>query len=168
MIKPKTRIEDCIADACDGQIFKEHPLFSNNPLAFQLFIYFDEVEVCNPIGHARGIHKLGQYTIELLLQVLYPPIYVLLTGLFYYTLGNLEPRFRSSLKSIQLIAVVTTKNLNEYGFEKVLRPFIKDMNMLSKVILYSILIVIVVLGKANAEKRTLFIISACKQKVSNK
>ena len=59
--------------------------------------------------------------------------------------------------------MVTTKNLNEYGFEKVLRPFIKDMNMLS-----SILIVIVVLGKANDEKRTLFIISACKQKVSNK
>ena len=54
-------------------------------------------------------------------------------GLFYYTLGNLHPEFRSTLKSIQLIAAVTNKNLNEYGYGKVLELFIKDANKLAEV-----------------------------------
>lgn len=41
--------------------------------------------------------------------------------------------FRASLKCIQLIAVATYRNLTEYGFELVLKPFIKDMNKLSMV-----------------------------------
>lgn len=53
-----------------------------------------------------------------------------IAGLFYYTLGKLHP---STLRSIQLIAAVTTQNLNEYGFEKVLKPFIMDANKLTEV-----------------------------------
>ena len=40
---------------------------------------------------------------------------------------------RSTLKGIQLIACVTTENLEKYGFEMVLAPFIKDANALSNV-----------------------------------
>ncbi len=54
-------------------------------------------------------------------------------ALFYYVLGNLHPRLRSTLRSIQMIAVVTSSNLAKYGFEKVLQPFIRDANILSKV-----------------------------------
>lgn len=48
-------------------------------------------------------------------------------------LGNVEPKLRSILRSIQLIACVTIPNLQKYGYEMVLKPFIKDANMLSKV-----------------------------------
>ena len=55
------------------------------------------------------------------------------TALFYYTLGNLNPRLRADLKAIQLIAVVKHTYLKQYGLHSVLKPFIDDMNMLSKV-----------------------------------
>lgn len=50
-----TRIEDF----CDAQIFKTHPLFSKDPTALQIMLYYDEVEVANPLGSKCGKHKLG-------------------------------------------------------------------------------------------------------------
>ena len=55
------------------------------------------------------------------------------TGLFYYIIGNIEPKLRSSLRNIQLIACVKAPLIQEYGFEKVLEPFIEDANKLSNV-----------------------------------
>lgn len=54
-------------------------------------------------------------------------------ALFYYTLGNIEPRFHSTLKTIQLIVVITYPLLKKYGFAQVLQPFIADVNKLRKV-----------------------------------
>lgn len=48
-------------------------------------------------------------------------------------MGNIHPKHRSTLKAVQLIAVVTYPILKEYGFEAVLQPFINDMNKLRKV-----------------------------------
>ena len=41
---------ECLKDYCDGQLYKDHPLFGNDNHALQLLIYFDEVEVANPFG----------------------------------------------------------------------------------------------------------------------
>ena len=54
-------------------------------------------------------------------------------ALFYYVLGNIQPKLRSSLRCIQLIACVTYPNLQKYGFHSVLERFIVDVNKLSKV-----------------------------------
>jgi hypothetical protein len=48
-------------DYCDSDGFKEHPLFSQDPYALQLIIYFDEFEVCNPLGSRATKHKIGMY-----------------------------------------------------------------------------------------------------------
>lgn len=56
-----------------------------------------------------------------------------LPGMFYYVIGNIEPRLRSSLRCIQLITCVKTKDIEEYGFRRVLQPFIEDVNRLYKV-----------------------------------
>lgn len=48
-------------------------------------------------------------------------------------MGNIHPKHRSTLKAVQLIAVVTYPILKEYGFEAVLQPFINNMNKLRKV-----------------------------------
>ena len=53
--------------------------------------------------------------------------------MFYYTLGNIRPELRSTHRAIQLIACVTSPNLEKYGFEAVLRPFIQDVNTLREV-----------------------------------
>jgi len=50
---------DIMEDYCDGEAFKLHPLFSFQASAIQIFFYFDELEVCNPIGTKAKIHKLG-------------------------------------------------------------------------------------------------------------
>ena len=56
---------------CDVTIFANHPLFSQDP-------YYDEVEICNPLGNVKR-HKLG------------------------ITLGNIAPLYHSQLKTINLI-----------------------------------------------------------------
>ena len=94
-------------------------IFSTDSDALQIVIYYD-VETVNPLGSYRGKHKLGRW---------YGIFYV---GLFYYLLGNID----SSLKSIQLIACVSTENLEKYGFDTILQRFIEETNILSKVCIY--------------------------------
>ena len=59
-------------------------------------------------------------------------IYVALyfTGTFYFTLGNLSPKFRSRLSSIQLVALVKSSFITEYGMDAIIRPFVDDMKKL--------------------------------------
>ena len=52
-----------IADYCDGQVFQQHPLFSRDPCALQIILYYDEVEVVNPLGSKTSKHKVGNETI---------------------------------------------------------------------------------------------------------
>ena len=37
-----------------------HPLFSSHRQALQIHFYYDDVEVCNPLGSKAKIHKLGK------------------------------------------------------------------------------------------------------------
>ena len=53
--------------------------------------------------------------------------------MFYYVLGNIRPELRSTHRAVQLIACVETPHLIKYGFEKVLQPFIRDVNTLCEV-----------------------------------
>ena len=39
-----------LEDFCDGEVVKNHPLFSTDPQALQIVAYYDELEVCNPLG----------------------------------------------------------------------------------------------------------------------
>ena len=48
-----------LEDFCDGEVFTSHPLFSCHCNALQILLYFDELEVCNPLGSKAKIHKLG-------------------------------------------------------------------------------------------------------------
>ena len=40
------RNDGCLEDYCDGSAIKEHPLFSVDPTALQIMLYYDDVEVC--------------------------------------------------------------------------------------------------------------------------
>ena len=51
-------------------------------------------------------------------------------GFFYFTLGNLMPRYRSSLSAIQLLGIVKRSAMVEYGTNAVLQPFIDDIKKL--------------------------------------
>ena len=40
------------------KLFRENTLFQD-PSAFQVQLYYDEVEICNPLGSKAKKHKLG-------------------------------------------------------------------------------------------------------------
>ena len=53
-------LNDCVVmDYCDGELFKTNQLFQEDPCAFQIQLYYDKIEVCNPIGSFAKKHKLG-------------------------------------------------------------------------------------------------------------
>ena len=57
--------DECLGDFCDGSLFKNHPLFSLEPHALQVMLYFDELEVCNPLGSSAKVHKLGRFVVSM-------------------------------------------------------------------------------------------------------
>lgn len=105
----KSNEDGVMKDYCDGQHFNSHPLNAVSPQWLQIFLYFDDLELCNPLGSRRTIHKIGA---------------------FYFTLGNCSPQFRSKLKSIQLLALVKTSLIKKYGMDAILKPIVKDLKIL--------------------------------------
>ena len=98
-----------LTDFCDGKVFKGHPLFSIDNRALQIVGYYDDLEVVNPLGSYIKKHKLG--------------------CLFFF-LGNVRPQFRSSLKTIHLVAVGRTEDIQHYGTNSFLTPFVEDLKRL--------------------------------------
>ena len=47
-------------DYCDGEFFKRNPIFQEDPCALQIQLYYDELELCNPLGSKVKKHKLGK------------------------------------------------------------------------------------------------------------
>lgn len=72
---------------------------------FQFILYYDELEVCNPLGSKAGLQKLG---------------------MFYMVLGNMPPNYRSCLKKINLLAIVKASCVKTYGMDKILAPIVAD------------------------------------------
>lgn len=55
-----TNTSGLLEDFCDGQNFSTHPLFSIEAKGLQIFLYYDEVKVCNPLGSRVKVHKIGE------------------------------------------------------------------------------------------------------------
>lgn len=49
-----------LQDYCDGTDFKSHPLFTIHRTGLQIQLYYDDVELCNPLGSSRTKHKVGE------------------------------------------------------------------------------------------------------------
>ena len=56
MCQQHHRDDGLIGDFRDGELFRKH---KDSSKLLQLVVYFDEVEVCNPLAVHAGIHKLG-------------------------------------------------------------------------------------------------------------
>ena len=122
---------DLLGDYCDGKQFKSNPLFGHVPHPLQIILYYDEVELCNPFGSYTKTHKLGDFVIHLTWAC--SSLNNLITGLFYYLLGNIFPRLRAGLNSIQVLCAVKSSVIKEYGMNEILRPFVADVLKLEEV-----------------------------------
>ena len=89
-----------------GTLFKEHPLFSIEPHALRINLYTDELEVCNFLGGNNKKHKIA---------------------VVYFQVGNIGPKYLSSLQSIHLALVVKWNYVVRVGYRVVLDPLIKDL-----------------------------------------
>lgn len=105
----KNADESVLEDFCDGSFFQEHTLFANDDRALVILLYYDDVNLVNPVRNRN--HKLS---------------------FFYYQLANLLPLYRSKLKSIHLFAVCKTEHLSNsnYGFNKIMEPLVEEMKLL--------------------------------------
>ncbi len=54
------RNDGLLGDYCDCEDCQTHPLFSVDSFALQILLFFDELEVCNPLGSRANIHKIGE------------------------------------------------------------------------------------------------------------
>uniref|UniRef100_A0A1X7UE82 Uncharacterized protein n=1 Tax=Amphimedon queenslandica TaxID=400682 RepID=A0A1X7UE82_AMPQE len=70
--------------------------------------YYDELEICNPLGSSAKKHKLG---------------------IVFFTIANLLPKFRSTYKAIFLLAVGKVKIIEQHGIDVMLWPFVDDLNI---------------------------------------
>ena len=66
-----------------------------------------------------------------------------LLGAFYFVLGNLRPQYRSVINIIQLVALFRTSLISTYGMDRILQPFMRDLNRLESV-QYAILFFIII------------------------
>jgi hypothetical protein len=128
------RRDELLSDYCDGTVFKSHDLFSTVPSSLEILAYYDDVEVCNPLGSRAKKHKLA---------------------LFYYTLGNIPPMYRSNLQCIQLFAVVKSAVLQKYGADTILETFMDGIKSLEK----DEGVTIVINGQAYTFRGTLALVS---------
>lgn len=86
-------------------------LATSEPSTIFLSMYADEVEICNPLGAKRGVHKLF---------------------LVYFTILNIPAVYRSQLKAIHLVLVARYKDVNRHGHDKVFSPLISDLRTARK------------------------------------
>jgi len=90
-----------------------------------VFLYFDELEVCNPLGSKSKTHKLGKVIIIISkLHTCYREF------LLYFGKYSSKISIQFKLKSIQLLAIVKTKLLSLYGMDVILEPIVRDLKKL--------------------------------------
>lgn len=74
-------------------------------------LYVDDFEICNPLGTSRKKHKICA---------------------IYWILCNVPSMFQSMLSSIYLAVLCKTEDVKTYGFEKILRPLLHDLQTLEQ------------------------------------
>ena len=123
--------DNILRDYCDGDFIQSLDVSENDLL---LAFYYDGLEVVNPLGSRRGKHKLGKTAYNTMSCMYSQPcnnytIYIYI-GMFYWMLLNIRPAYRSTLHSIQLLAVANEKIINRYGIDAVLKPAVDELKEL--------------------------------------
>ena len=90
-------------------MWRENALFTSNEPYLQLIIYHDDFNVVNPLGN-----KVVQYK----------------SSTFYFVLGNIPRKSRSSLCDINLVMIFPAALISKYGYQLILQPFLEDLEKL--------------------------------------
>lgn len=99
---------DLLEDFTDGSIFQAPPFFGD-PSILRIHLYTDEFDVVNPLGAKKAIHKVTA---------------------FYFTIGNLEQKYKSQLRHIHLCLLIRYQLFQRYPLKDILRPLLLDLKEL--------------------------------------
>lgn len=101
----------------DGSYFQENDLLSSSDrtLKLPLILYIDDLEIANPLGTSRKIHKLCT---------------------LYWVVADLPVKYRSALHVIQLAALCKVSDLQRCGYERVLCPLLQDLCTLEQDVVF--------------------------------
>jgi len=94
--------DDKIKSVRDGLMWKNDEFFKEHPNALIVQMYFDDVELVNPLSSRTSVHKVTN---------------------FYWTLLNIPEHLRSSLKSIGLISSCKSNLIKKFGYCTILSDF---------------------------------------------
>jgi hypothetical protein len=100
--------DNTYSDIFDGKTYRTNPFF-NGPRKIEILLYQDAFELCICIGSARKKFKL--------------------LGV-YMAFGNIPKNIRFKSENILLVSLCRNKFVSEFGMEKILQPFIVDVQSL--------------------------------------
>jgi len=96
----------------DGSYYRESDLCQRHQNVLAVILYYDDLCIANTLGTAAKKHKMS---------------------MFYWTLANIYPEYRSSLNAIQLYAIVKTEYLQKpNALQTILEPFISSIQELQR------------------------------------
>lgn len=102
------REQGLMEDFTDATIVHTHPLFAIDDRSLKILLYYDDVNVVNPL--TNKVHKIG---------------------FFYYQLANICCKHRSKLKSIHLFATCKVDYIKKYGIDEILKPLLEELKILA-------------------------------------
>ncbi len=106
----KATAGDLIQDIKDGSVWQNREFFQNNPDAYTGVLYSDAVQICNPLGAAKGKHKIVNV---------------------YFTLVEIPKHLRSKVENWFLVMMVNERDLKA-NTEAVYQPLIDDLKRLEQ------------------------------------
>lgn len=102
-------MENNIKSYTDTSNFKNNLFFLEFPNAIRIDLYYDDIEIVNPLGSKKGLNKLG---------------------VFYFKIQNFPPMFNSCLQNIYILLICYSWDIKRYGFKKILGQLINDLKKL--------------------------------------
>ena len=110
--KNRIRVSDTtevLRDLCDESAYNDNYSFRNNPGAFAAHFYSDAVELSNPLGWAKGRHKIIQV---------------------FYSIAQIPRSQRSQIDRMQLALVCKEKLIKKYGCGVIFSKLVHDLKVL--------------------------------------
>ena len=109
IMNPPAQVDGHLASFRDGNLYKNHPIFSHVEYGLEIILYSDEFEIVNPLGPHKKKHKLMA---------------------FYFTLGNLHQRCKSQMSAMFLVLLCKSSSVQKHGFSAIAAVINRELSVL--------------------------------------
>lgn len=100
-----------ISNFIQGELWQQKMCFFEGKTVLPLFVYYDDVEVCNPLGSHASIQKLGAV---------------------FYSIPCLPPQFLSQLENIFVAILFHSVDRTQFSNTSIFTILIDEINYLQK------------------------------------